>query len=290
MPTLTKDEKQTALEKHKVILSATLDYLMNHFTGTIVCDDFDPMKDYYEQQKIQVDKYFKQRRLDRLEQQFRRLIEHFKHSLYLEFEHYIRETTGHEINIFAKERTIVAEVLAKQRIDNEEESRVVNLMLTTNQFASRNEEKVLKFFLVDFFTRKNQFGELSAKKKNVSSEVVKIVEKDGIITETVQISVGPKPVHFNQREVLSPDGKRRFNITEWGDGKHPSTFVTVCFDKASGPVYGANGLYPDLNAFWRDNNTIVIQIKKNYVSGLKHRKVQSFDDIIFVEYMESEEQ
>lgn len=282
---LTRNEKQAELEKHRVVLSTTLDYLLNQFTGTIVYDDFDPIKDYYEQQKIQAGKYFKQRRLDRLEEQLRRLTEGFKYQANLEFGKYIKEKTGYEIDIFAEERNWVEEVLGKQRIDTEKESLAVSLILRTN-LMSKDKENIL-LLIEDYHHRKKELDERSPKNKKVSSEIIKTVEEDGIITETIEISFGPKPLHFIEREAFSPDGKHRVTVTEWSDGNHPSTSVNIFFDKANGPIYGANGLYPDINAFWRDNNTIVIETKKSYPNGLQLRKAQSFDDIIYVEYMET---
>lgn len=284
---MTREEKQTELEKHRVVVSATLVYLLNHFTGTIVYDNFDLIKDYYEQQKVQASKYFKLRRLDRLKEQLRRLTEGFKHQGNLEFGKYIRESTGYEIDIFAKEINQIEQVLAKQKIDNEEDSQAVRVGLRTNLLVCKGKENILNLLLGDFYERKKELYQLSPKNKKVRTEIIKTVEKDGIITTTVRTSFGPKPLHFIEREAFSPDGKRRITVTEWSDGKHPSTNVTIFFDKVSGAIYGANGLYPDVNAFWKDNNTIVVETKKSYVNGLQHRKLQSFDDIILVEYIET---
>jgi len=285
--TLKPHEKQTELHRKRSIVLATLDYLLDNYVGIIIYDDFDPVKDYYVQQQVQAEKYFKQRKLDRLDQQLHRLTEGFKHQVNLEFPHYIRERTGYEIDIFAYERNRVAGVLAKQRIDTEEESRSVSLILKSNQLVYQDKEEILKFLLRDLSERKKEFNELSQKSKKVSSQIVETVERDGMITETIQICFGPKPVHFNQREVFSPDGKLRLTITESSDGRHPSTTITIFFEKASRPLYGTNGLYPDLNAFWKDNNTIIIETKKSYVKGFQHGKVQSFDDTVLVEYLET---
>jgi hypothetical protein len=284
---LTREEKQTELEKHRAIVSATLDYLLDHFTGTIVYDDFDLIKDYYEQQKIQTGKYFRQRRLDRLGAQLRRLTEGFKHEVNQKFEQYIRERTGYEIDVLAEERNQVEEVLAKQTIDTEKEAIAVSLCLRTNRLVSQEEENSLKLLLEDYYESRRELDKHRPKQEKVNSEIIKTVEEDGMITETIKISFGPKPLHFFEREAISPDGKRRVTVTEWSDGKNSSTSVIIFFDKASGPIYGASGLYSDVNASWKDNNTIVIETKKSYFNGLQHRKVQSFDDIIFVEYIET---
>lgn len=63
---LKRDEKQEQLKRKMTVVSATLDYLIVHYVGEMISDNFDPSKDYYEQQKVQAEKYFKLRRLDRL--------------------------------------------------------------------------------------------------------------------------------------------------------------------------------------------------------------------------------
>jgi len=64
---LTPEEKQSELNRHRAILLATLDYLEERLGGSIVYDEYDPFTEYYQQQKVQTEKYFKQDRLDRLQ-------------------------------------------------------------------------------------------------------------------------------------------------------------------------------------------------------------------------------
>lgn len=51
-------------------------------------------------------------------------------------------------------------------------------------------------------------------------------------------------------------------------------------------MYGVNGIY-HVNAFWKDNATIVIETKRNYPGYTQYKSVRSFDDIITIEYVES---
>jgi uncharacterized protein (DUF1330 family) len=63
--------------------------------------------------------------------------------------------------------------------------------------------------------------------------------------------------------------------------------VFIRFQKVGGELYAANGLSLDIKTYWKDNNTIVIKTKKDYVAVRKCKQVQSFQDIIKVEYIES---
>ena len=65
---MTTEQKQSELERYRAILLATLDYMEERFGGSFVFDQYDPVTAYYQQQKIQTEKYFKQRRLDKLQQ------------------------------------------------------------------------------------------------------------------------------------------------------------------------------------------------------------------------------
>ena len=95
-----------------------------------------------------------------------------------------------------------------------------------------------------------------------------------------------EPRHWEVEEVLSPDGKRRLHITQWSDGRHPSTSVDILFPKASGTIYGVAGICPDVKAYWKDNSSVVIETNKTYLANTQHKQVRSFDDIITIEYIE----
>jgi hypothetical protein len=94
----TTTDKQVALTKYRSLILATLDYLLEKFTGMIVYDHYDPTREYYEQQQVQAEKYFKLRRLDRLEQQFARLSDHQRRGD-PEFEDYLERTTGFKFDV-----------------------------------------------------------------------------------------------------------------------------------------------------------------------------------------------
>jgi hypothetical protein len=47
---ISKD-KQEELDTHRIIILQTLGYLIEHYTGSFVLDDYDPGKEYYIQEK-----------------------------------------------------------------------------------------------------------------------------------------------------------------------------------------------------------------------------------------------
>jgi hypothetical protein len=157
-------------------------------------------------------------------------------------------------------------------------------MLYYFQQTSENGAKVeeLKSLLSNYFKREN---DSFRKKKNQYSELISQVGGDGVEKVTVRISTGPKPKHFKELEARSPDGKRKLRVVQYSDGKSASTYVAVEFPTASGAVYGLNGIYPEVNAWWKDNSTIVIEAKKGCIAYSQNREVRSFNDVISIEYL-----
>jgi hypothetical protein len=109
---LTPEEKQSELQRHRAILLATLDYLKERLGGSFVYDQYDPVTEYYQQQKVQTEKYFKQHRLDRLQQRLASLTKGLQNRTDLAFALYIKEKTGYDIDIFEVVRKRVNSIIA----------------------------------------------------------------------------------------------------------------------------------------------------------------------------------
>ena len=279
---MTSEQKQLELQRHRSILLATLDYLQERLGGSIVFDEYDPATEYYQQQKIQTEKYFKQRRLDRLQQRLASLTKGIPNRADLEVASYIKEKTGYEMDIFEALRKRADVIVARNEIRSQSELNDTGTMLHLYHDTAAKGEKVekLKSLVIDYSKRASQTS-----RKREYSEVICRVEKDGIEEVTVRISTGPKPKHFEEQEATSPDVKRKLRVVQWSDGKHASTHVTVEFPTASGAIYALSGIYPDVKAWWKDNSTIVIETKKEYEANTQNKQVRSFDDIIAIDYM-----
>ena len=283
---MTREEKQAELLRHRALLLATLDYLLEHHTGGIVFDGWDPAKEHFSQQKLQTEKYFKLRRLDRLQQRLANLTERFRFDSHLQFTGYIKGKTGYDLDLFGEVRNRVEGIIAKRGIQTEAEGSDVGQLLKYYQDSGTDPEKVtlLMCLFEDFYQPTNPL--LSRKRKNEYTEVIKRVVTDDIEEVTIRISTGPRPKHFEEQETVSPDGKRKVIVTQWSDGKQGSTYVTIHFETGNGTVYSTTGIHPDVKAYWKDNQTVVIEAKKEYPPGTRYTKVQSFQDIVTIEYMD----
>jgi len=282
---LTPEQKQSELQRHLAILLATLDYLEERFGGSIVFDQNDPATEYYQQQKIQTEKYFKQRRLDRLQQQLASFTKGLQNRADLAFAPYIKEKTGYDVDIFEGVVKRVDIIVAQNEIRSQNELNDVGTMLHFYHETAADEKEIekLKLLLANYYKRTN---DTSGKRESEYSEVISRVEKDGVEEVTVTISTGPKPKHFEEQRATSPDGKRKLRVVQWSDGKNASTYVDVIFPTASGPVFGMSGIH-NVKAFWKGNSTIVIEVPKDDTAITQHKQVQSFDDVITIEYIES---
>ncbi len=282
---MTHEQKQPELERHRAVLLATLDYLEQHLGGSFVYDQYNPITEYYQQQKIQIEKYFKQRRIDRLQQRLVSLTKRLQNSANLAFAPYIKEQTGYDIDIFEDLSKRVAAIVAQNEIRSQKEFNHIGTMFHYLHETSVNREEVekLKVLLTNY---SKQTNEISGKRKGEYLEVISRVEQDAIEEITIKIFSGPKPKYFEELEATSPDGKRKLRVAQWSDGKHASTYVAVEFPTAGGAVYGTSGICPDIKARWKDNSTIVIETKKEYQANTQHKEVRSFDDVITIEYIE----
>lgn len=283
---MTPEQKQSELLRHHEILLATMDYFISIHGASFVLDNENHIRDHYERQKNQIDKYYKQLRLDRLQQKLASITTGLQNRADLAYAPYIKQKTGYDIDIFEDLRKRFGVIIEQNEIRNQAELNEVASMLHFFQETSAEgkEVEILRKLISNY---SQQMQEKAGKRKTERSKVISRVEKDdGTMEVTVEVSTGPKPKHYEEQVAISPDKKRRLRVAQWSDSKHASTYVAIEFPTSSGAVYGLSGIYPDLKAWWKDNSTIVIETKKEYTANTQHKLVRSFEDVIAIEYIE----
>ena len=95
---LTKEEKQAELRKYRDLVLATIDYYLDNEVMQVKTADFDS-EEYYKHLKEQSQEHFRKGRLTKLKQWFRDLTEMQVESGDLEFNKYLQNKTGYEIDI-----------------------------------------------------------------------------------------------------------------------------------------------------------------------------------------------
>jgi hypothetical protein len=283
---MTSNLRHISSEKYTSLVVGTLDYLIKYYTGEFVCDGFDCVKEHYQQQQIQASKYGKQGNVKKLEQLLDKYTDRLLQNADLGFTEYIKKRTGYDLDLFKDLISFGEEVLSRGEIRDEAESRKVMALLKINEKMNYDvgKEKQLTS-LLDAFSR---LMSLRQQQNPLISKVSRIEERDGETVEIVEISYGPRPKHSKNSEVVSPDAKRRIYISEWmhNNGEQANTSVNISFKTSSGGIYAVEGIWPELNAFWKDNNTVVIETDKDYTILSQYHLMQSFDDVVKVEYVE----
>jgi len=96
---MTVEEKQAELEKYRIILFTIFDYNLEHYTRSMVFDEWDPSADHYLRQKQRTENDFQDGKLDSLKQMFGEQIEHARIYSDSSITAYIKEKTGYDIDI-----------------------------------------------------------------------------------------------------------------------------------------------------------------------------------------------
>lgn len=264
---MTPEEKQLELKRHRDILLATLDYFIDR-SANIKYDEFDPVE-HFKLLKQQTEEQFQKGRLTRLKQWLRDMTEEPRETGDLSFGRYIKEKTGYDIDIFGNFQKRIDKIIERKKIKTENEYRDVLAMVDNLcQQTPVDEHKIdiLNNLLIDFDDKIS--GTKTPKSKRKSST------KNNFFTN--QLSA-----------IYSPDNKRKLTITESGDENSAVTQILIEFENGGGAgVYATNGINLGIRTYWKDNNAIVIETKKNYLALQKWEQVQSFKDIVKVEYIE----
>jgi hypothetical protein len=267
---VTPKEKQKELKRHRDILIATLDYSIDRFrTANLKFEEYDPIA-HFEQLKHQTEEHYSKGRLTRLKQWLRDMTEEPRETGDLSFGRYIKEKTGYDIDIFSNFQKRIDKIIERKKIKTENEYREVLAMVDNLcQQSPVDEHKIdiLNNLLIDFDDKIRGTKTLKSKRK--------LSAKSNYFTN--QLSA-----------IYSPDNKRKLTLTESGDENYASTQVFIEFENGAGAgVYAPNGINLGIKTFWKDNNTIVIETKNNYLALQKWEQVQSFKDIVKVEYIET---
>jgi hypothetical protein len=69
------------------------------------------------------------------------------------------------------------------------------------------------------------------------------------------------------------------------DSRNAHTDVSIVLQGGSGSIYCVQGANLPIKAFWKNNNTIVIETSKEYTPMIQYHIVRSFEDVVKIEYV-----
>ena len=208
---------QLALDQHRAIFLATIDFILQHATGRVIVDNHDSFAIYYENFRSKGEKQYQAGDLKGLQRVMRELNVMPQLAMDDNYITFIKERTGYD------------------------------------------------------------------------AETIKQTIPAALPDKNKDVIINPSDVtHKMLAEVYSPDNKRKIIVRETNILNHSvTTYLDLQFERSGGSsVYSVEGANLDINVYWKDNNTVIIETRKEYVAKSKHaEQYQSFDDVVKVEYV-----
>lgn len=251
---------QIELQRHKAIIFATIDYIVEITSNVMKVDGEDLSTSYYERLKIKKEKDFQRGRLQKLKKRLNAVIDIPRHRGDLNFGALIKRKTGFEIDIFENLQDRINSIIEQKKIKNTEEYHDVVVMLNLLKQKNSNDN-------VD--TLKNLCREFNEKNK---------------LKAPKESSYVPKEIS----SFKSPNEKFRLTISEnENNGEYGMTIIDLSNKFGGTSIYDVQGLNLTIKAYWKNDNTVIIESKNEYKVFCKHKQVQFFDEIIDIKLIEN---
>lgn len=266
-------EKEAVLKRERDIVLAAIDYQDEVFRMHIKFDGIErPDTGHSHYLKLEVDDCYQRGAL----KQIQKIFNYEKASARMKgdtrFCPYIKEKTGFDIDIFENLQQQIDKTILEQKINTENE--YYDAIAMTSLWRQKPGDNA-------------KMDQLSKICKNYKDRIAnrKPSGRNNVVATTIWLA---------EVSVLdSPDNRRKLFLTENdADINNPLTQIFIRFDHtdrqiAMGSIYTACGINLDIKAYWKDNNTAVIETKKNYAVTKKHQQVESYQDLVKFEYIES---
>ncbi len=146
---LSDIEKENELKELRSILMATLDYNIEKHSPMGI-----EFTNHFEKLKTEVEEHFEKKRLTRLKVWLKCLTEEPRETEDFNYQSYIKEKTGFEIDIFANFRKRIDKIIKRKKIRNEHEYRDVESMvdqLCQQQIVDNAKIDLLNALLSDYY-------------------------------------------------------------------------------------------------------------------------------------------
>ena len=257
---LTLETNQEELKRLRDIILATVDYSLQKSANTMKIDGQIPWESRYKKLKQNAEKDFKQNKLEKLKRTLSNVLEDPLARVDLSFNTYIQEKTGHEINIFQNIQERVDKIIKLNKIKNEKEFHDAACMISKLRQESSDENKmnVLHNLCRDFNKLRT-----------------KINSKDDFILKELS-------------HIKSPNEKFKLIVYEnERNGEFGTTTVSVSGKNAGASLYDAEGVNLNIRAYWKDDNTIIIESRKANKVLSRHKQIQFSNDIIEINLIEN---
>lgn len=264
--------KGTQLECQKIMLMHTLDFLITHYCGYFVLDDNDFQKQFYIQEKAEVEKYFAQGNLTQLNT----MLKKFQKKLYLKrdenYPGYMESFTGFPLKLYNQLSTNIQRIWAEKKVSNEEDALEVEFLIAIYKNTVNHTYNVAKL------------GEYLDKYRNDSKTVVyRNILQTEVPAGSVLIDNPLSKLSSSRR--TSPNGKNCIELHRSGKEKCLRTYVVAEVEDSNGTIYSVIGKGEKIKIEWVDNDTILIHTSEEYESVMSTNKLRAKNTIIYIKYV-----
>jgi len=270
-------------EKNKKILLATLNYLLENHSMSIVFDDYSPSKEWYlsEIKKTELD--IEKSRSKQIKDRLNMHISFLRGRYDLGLNPYIKLHTGYDIDIFERYKTDIVPILPKRYIDGNDVYRIENyLKAYETQPEEQENVAVLKALLAAHQAKVDRWMNLEDT-DTVTEEVHFITQgkKSWTLNEAEYLAMQREWLLY---EVVAPNGLFKLSVQISGKGEYALTYVNISLPGGAGSIYTASGEKLPIKVYWKDDHNVIIETKEEYKSHSMYKQVRSYDELVKIEY------
>lgn len=242
--------KQTQLDQCLAIANASFEYLLSLENNRVILDAQDPIAEMYQKYQADINTFYQQGKLSKLNQALLKRIKHFSIENYDRYTAFVKSQTG---------ITIEQDYFK---------------WLPTNSDAEAEQELIAKYAVTDIHAPENSnFSSITHSTKLGNKEIKHVLSSNG-----------PKLHHYEVKTFPSPDGLKQIQISQLIQGKIPTTSVAINLLDNKAKVFEKEMLDNNIQVTWKDNQTVQI------TTNLEKLRVQHFDlrcqdQLIRIEYL-----
>ncbi|RZK56463.1 MAG: hypothetical protein EOO91_12090 [Pedobacter sp.] len=279
----TREER----ERNKILLLATLNYLIEYHSRDMVFDDYSPSKQWYLQDLKQTEIDIEKSRSKQIKRRLEMHTSILRSRNDQVFNKYIKKNTNYEIDLFETFKTAVLPIIKKGRIDDNDVYLVEDFI---NAYAENidEQEKIINL------------NNLQAKRESYLND---LLQDEDVITEKFNLIVQGKKSwtiaeedyeeylresnkNWLLAEAIAPNGTNKLHLQFSGKGEQALTYINISLKGGFGSIYTAIGEKLPIKMYWKDDHNVVVETKSDYKFMNKYKQVSSYGDVVKIEYVE----
>jgi hypothetical protein len=250
---MNKVSLKVQLELQKENLMHTLDFLIDHYTGYFILDNYDAQKHYYIQQKAEVENLFAQGDLATLNSMLKKM----QKKLYLErdenYPGYMERVTASPLVMYKELSKSIQRICTQKVVSTETDALEVEFLINIYKNTTSQEYDIekLKEYVERYRTMPNTI---------VSKNILQTEDSFGTMLWDDSLS------KWNPSRKISPNRINWIELNESGQEEFGLTYLVAGVDGSNGPIYSIKGKGAKITFHWAHDTEIVIHTSSKYKS------------------------